>query len=378
MGNNNASGHVMRAARRLAVGLAAAALLIGAAVPAAVAHGGPTTLRTASGNLLVGTAVGLPQLDTDPTYRKILATQFDSVTPENAMKWDTTEPQPGVFNFAPADHIVAFAREHGQRVRGHTLVWHSQLPAWLTTGVTNGTWTPDQLRNILRRHIMVVAGHFKGQVYAWDVVNEAFDDSGNLRNTIWLQKLGPGYIVDAFRWAHEAAPNAQLYINDYNIEGINAKSTAVYNLVKQLRSEGVPITGVGIQGHLGIQYGFPGDIQQNIQRFVDLPAVKFKNLGKGVQVAITELDVRMVLPVTPEKLAMQASYYSRVVNACLAVNGCVGVTVWGFTDKYSWVPGVFAGQGAAALYDEYYNPKPAYWAVLADLAAHGARRCCCP
>lgn len=359
MGNNNASGHVMRAAGRLAVGLVSAALLIGAAVPAAVADGGPTTLRTASRNLLIGTAVGLPQLDTDPTYSQILATQFDSVTPENAMKWDTTEPQQGVFNFAPADHIVAFAREHGQRVRGHTLVWHSQLPSW----VTSGNWTPDQLRDILRQHIMVEAGHFKGQVYAWDVVNEVFDDSANLRNTIWLEKLGPSYIADAFRWAHEAAPNAQLYINDYNIEGINAKSTATYNLVKQLRSEGVPITGVGIQGHLGIQYGFPGDIQQNIQRFVDL----------GVQVAITELDVRMVLPVTPEKLDLQASYYSRVVNACLAVKGCVGVTVWGFTDKYSWVPGVFAGQGAAALYDEYYNPKPAYWAVLADLAAHGAR-----
>jgi endo-1,4-beta-xylanase len=368
MGNNNESGHVMRAARRLAVGLVSAALLIGAAVPAAVADGGPTTLRAASRNLLIGTAVGLPQLDTDPTYSQILATQFDSVTPENAMKWDATEPQQGVFTFTDADHIVAFARQHGQRVRGHTLVWHNQLPSWLTTGVTNGTWTPAELRDILRQHIMVEAGHFKGQVYAWDVVNEVFDDVNaagvaNLRNTIWLQNLGPSYIADAFRWAHQAAPNAQLYINDYNIEGINAKSTAVYNLVKQLRSEGVPITGVGIQGHLGIQYGFPGDIQQNIQRFVDL----------GVQVAITELDVRMVLPVTPEKLATQASYYSRVVNACLAVNGCVGVTVWGFTDKYSWVPGVFAGQGAATIYDESYNPKPAYWAVLADLAAHGAR-----
>lgn len=369
MGNNNASGHVMRAARRLAVGLVSAALLIGAAVPAAVADGGPTTLRTASRNLLIGTAVGLPQLDTDPTYSQILATQFDSVTPENAMKWDTTEPQQGVFNFAPADHIVAFAREHGQQVRGHTLVWHNQLPSW----VTSGTWTTAQLRDILRNHIMVEAGHFKGQVYAWDVVNEVFDDNANLRNTFWLQKLGSGYIADAFRWAHEAAPDAQLYINDYNIEGINAKSTAVYNLVKQLRSEGVPITGVGIQGHLDIQYGFPGNIQANIQRFVDLPAVKVKHLGKGVQVAITELDVRMFLPATDAQLTKQASYYSQVVNACLAVKGCVGVTVWGFTDKYSWVPGVFAGEGAADLYDENYTPKLAYWAVLADLAGHHGR-----
>jgi endo-1,4-beta-xylanase len=366
--NNDPSGQVMRATRRLALGLALAALVFGAAVPAAAAHGDRPTLRSASRNLLVGTAVGLPQLDTDSTYSHILAKQFDSVTPENAMKWDTTEPEQGVFNFAPADRIVAFAREHGQRVRGHTLVWHNQLPSWLT----NGTWTTAELRDILRRHIMVEAGHFKGQVYAWDVVNEVFDDSANLRDTFWLRKLGPGYIADAFRWAHKAAPKAQLYINDYNIEGINAKSTATYNLVKQLRSEGVPITGVGIQGHLGIQYGFPGDIQQNIQRFVDLPAVKVKHLGKHVQVAITELDVRMILPVTDAQLATQASYYSRVVNACLAVKRCVGVTVWGFTDKYSWVPGVFAGQGAADLYDENYHPKPAYWAVLADLAAQHA------
>jgi len=358
MGNNNESGHVMRAARRLAVGLVSAALLIGAAGPAAVADGGPTTLRAASRNLLIGTAVGLPQLDTDPTYSQILATQFDSVTPENAMKWDTTEPQPGVFNFAPADHIVAFAKDHGQRVRGHTLVWHSQLPSW----VTNGNWTPDQLRDILRRHIMVEAGHFKGQVYAWDVVNEPLDDSAILRDTIFLQKLGPGYIADAFRWAHEAAPNAKLYINDYNVEGINAKSTAYYDLIKGLLAEGVPVSGFGIQGHLGIQYGFPDQIQANIQRFVDL----------GLEVSFTEVDVRMPLPVTEAKLATQADYYSRLLEPCLAVKGCVGFTVWGFTDKYSWAT-YFAGQGAATIYDENYNPKPAYWAVLADLAARGRR-----
>lgn len=357
MGNNNESGHVMRAARRLAVALASAALLIGAAGPAAVADGGPPTLRGASGDLLIGTAVGLPELDTDRTYSRILATQFNSVTPENAMKWETTEPQQGVFNFAPADHIVAFAKDHGQRVRGHTLVWHSQLPSWVNDNLPTG-----QLRKILRQHIMVEAGHFKGQVYAWDVVNEPLDDSGNLRDTIFLRKLGPDYIADAFRWAHEAAPDAKLYLNDYNVEGINDKSTAYYNLIKVLLAEGVPVSGFGIQGHLGIQYGFPDQIQANIQRFVDL----------GLEVSFTEADVRMPLPVTDAKLATQADYYSRLLEPCLAVKGCVGFTVWGFTDKYSWATW-FAGQGAAAIYDEKYKPKPAYWAVLADLAGRGAR-----
>ncbi len=296
-----------------------------------------------------GSAVDNNQLTNDAAYANLLGSEFNQVTPENAMKWDATEPQRGQFSFTRGDQIVSFATQHNQIVRGHTLVWHSQLPGWLT----GGNFTNDELNQILQNHVTSVAGHYAGQVQAWDVVNEPFNEDGSLRSSIWLQRLGPGYIANALRWARQADPNAKLYLNDYNIEGINAKSDAMYNLVRSLRQQGVPIDGVGIQGHLAIQYGFPSSLQQNIQRFADL----------GVDVAITELDVRIVLPRDAAKDSTQATYYSNVVRACLAVPRCVGITAWSYTDRYSWVPDVFPNEGAACLYDANLQPKPAYHAV---------------
>jgi endo-1,4-beta-xylanase len=354
--------------RRLAVPLAIAAIALGSIPTATVLATGPSTLRDASRYLHIGSAVGLPQLFDDQAYADTLAREFDSVTPENVMKWESVEPQRGVNTFGPADSIVAFAQAHDQLVRGHTLVWHNQLPSWLTGGVADGTITPSDLRNILRQHIFTEAGHFKGQVYAWDVVNEAVNDdaAGSLRNTIWLQNLGEGYIADALRWAHEADPHAKLYLNDYNIEWIGPKSDAYYNLAKLLLADGVPLDGIGIQGHLDIQYGFPDSLAANIKRFTDL----------GLEVSITELDVRVFTTGVPPdqfqaELAKQADYYRQVVEACLTQRQCVGVTVWGFTDKYSWVPGFFTGEGAACLFDEAFQPKPAYDAVLAVLQQRG-------
>jgi len=227
-----------------------------APAPAAVAaasasnHPDPTraTLRQLAAHtaLRIGTAVDMTALANDATYRRMIGEQFSTVTPENVMKWEVVEPQRGQYDFSAGDRLVQFARAHHQKVRGHTLVWHNQLPGWLTSG----TWTPAQLRSILRQHIFAEAGHFRGKIWAWDVVNEAIDDTGKLRDTIWSRALGESYIADAFRWAHQADPKAILFYNDYNIEGINAKSTAVYNLVKRLRAQGVPIQGVGAQGHL--------------------------------------------------------------------------------------------------------------------------------
>ncbi|MEN3356671.1 MAG: endo,4-beta-xylanase, partial [Mycobacteriales bacterium] len=189
-------------------------------------------------------------------------------------------------------------------------------------------------------------------------VNEAFNDDGTLRDTIWLQQLGPGYIADAFRWAHEADPKALLFYNDFNIEGVNAKSDAVYALVLRLRRQGVPIQGVGVQGHFGVQFGFPGDVRQNLDRFAAL----------GLFTAVTEADVRMPLPADPIKLQAQAQGYNVLLQSCLLSSRCLSLTVWGFTDKYSWVPGVFSGQGAATLFTEDFVAKPAYQALLTDLA----------
>ncbi|WP_327365900.1 endo-1,4-beta-xylanase [Streptomyces sp. NBC_01217] len=362
-----------KATRALVVGTAAATLLVSTLTLSASASPEQSGHRskpkgdaaaTLAGlgkraDLRIGTAVDMSALATDAPYRAKVAGEFSSVTPENAMKWEAVEPQRGTYDWAAADDLVDFARDHGQLVRGHTLVWHSQLPSWLN----NGDFTPDELRAILRKHITDEVGHFKGRIWQWDVVNEAFNDDGTLRDSIWLRKLGPGYIADAFRWAHQADPKAKLFINDYNIEGVNAKSTALHDLVVQLRKQHVPVDGVGIQGHLGVQYSAPHDIADNMKRFDDL----------GLETAITEADVRIPMPVDSTELEAQAEGYDVLLRGCLLTRHCTDFTVWGFTDKYSWVPSTFEGQGAANIFDENYVAKPAYKAMSQDLKLAAGR-----
>jgi endo-1,4-beta-xylanase len=319
---------------------------------APAAHAADTPLRdlAAAKGKVIGTAVTGSKLT--GTYGDLAGTQFNSLTPGNAMKWGSVEPTRGSYDWAEADQIVNFAEAHGQQVRGHTLVWHSQNPSWLT----NGTWTQAQLSQLLNDHIALEVGRYKGRLAAWDVVNEPFNEDGTYRQTLWYNGLGTGYIAQALTAARAADPAAKLYINDYNVEGVNAKSTALYNLVKSLKQQGVPIDGVGLQAHL-IVGQVPSTLQQNIQRFADL----------GVDVAITELDIRMTLPSDSAKLTQQAADYKAVMNACVAVTRCVGATVWGFTDSDSWIPSTFPGQGAATPYDDNYAPKPAYYAIAEAL-----------
>jgi endo-1,4-beta-xylanase len=334
-----------------ATAAAAACAVVMALVAAPPAQAANSTLRSAAEakNLYFGTALATSHVG-ETAYADTAATQFDMVTPENEMKWDTVEASRGSFNFGPGDQVVSFAQAHNQRVRGHNLVWHSQLPGWVTSLPTN------QVQAAMENHITMEATHFKGEVYAWDVVNEPFDDSGNLRTDVFYQAMGSGYIADALRTAHAADPGAKLYLNDYNIEGSGAKSDAMYNLVSSLKQQGVPIDGVGFESHL-ILGQVPAGMQSNLARFAAL----------GVDVAITELDIRMSTPSNATTLAQQANDYRTVVNACLAVSRCVGITVWGVTDKYSWIPSTFSGQGAALLFDENYAAKPAFTAVLQAL-----------
>lgn len=340
--------------RSLRTGLSLVSLLSGLAllVPAATASAADAPLRdlAAAKGKVIGTAVTGSKLT--GTYGDLAGAQFNSLTPGNAMKWGSVEPTRGSYDWAEADQIVNFAEAHGQQVRGHTLVWHSQNPSWLT----NGTWTPAQLGQLMNDHIALEVGRYKGRLAAWDVVNEPFNEDGTYRQTLWYNGLGTGYIAQALTAARAADPAARLYINDYNVEGVNAKSTALYNLVKSLKEQGVPIDGVGLQAHL-IVGQVPPTLQQNIQRFADL----------GVDVAITELDIRMTLPSDSTKLTQQAADYKAVMNACGAVARCAGVTVWGFTDSDSWIPSTFPGQGAATPYDENYAPKPAYYAIAEAL-----------
>jgi endo-1,4-beta-xylanase len=351
--------HLRHLSRNVVVaGALAGALLVGAApastAAAAELPGGPSLRQLAKPTgMRIGTAVNTSALATDSTYRTLVAKQFNSVTPENVMKWEVVQPERSRYDFTDADKLVAFARANKQKVRGHTLVWHNQLPAWLTSR----TWTKKELRSILHEHIRTEVGHFRGQIWAWDVVNEAFNENGTLRDSLWLRTLGPGYIADAFRWAHQADPKAILFYNDYNIEGRGDKSDAVYTLVKKLRRQGVPVQGVGVQGHLSTEYDLPVDMPGNLHRFGKL----------GLRTAVTEADVRITLPVSAAERLAQSAGYSYMLQSCLLERRCISFTVWGFTDRYSWVPATFPGEGSANLLTEDYQPKAAYDAVRRDL-----------
>jgi mannan endo-1,4-beta-mannosidase len=321
------------------------------ASPGSTAVSGTLREHAAARDFRIGAAADTGPLSSEPAYQDTLAREFNAVTAENAMKWDATEPSPGQFTFSGADAVVDLAEANDQAIHGHVLVWHNQTPGWVQS------LPASELQAAMEDHIAGVVGRYRGRIASWDVVNEVLEEDGSLRNSFWLQTLGPNYIADAFRAARQADPDATLFINDYNVEGLNAKSDGLYNLVRDLRAEGVPIDGVGLQGHL-ITGQTPGDIEANIARFAAL----------GVEVKITELDIRMTLPPDPAKLEQQAGDYRRVIDACLAVPQCTGVTTWGFTDKYSWVPEFFPGQGAALPFDESYTPKPAYDALHAALA----------
>jgi len=287
-------------------------------------------------------------------YLALLKGQFGVVTPGNAMKFGPLRPSRTSWNWGPADATVEFAEANGQKIRGHTLVWHSQQPAWLT----NGTWTRQQLIEILAEHISAVVGRYKGRVYAWDVVNEPFNENGSLRETVWSEGIGSDYIALAFHMAREADPDAKLFLNEYNAEGSGAKSDAVYALAQDLLAQGVPIDGVGMQMHLITSFApTQSALISNMRRLENL----------GLEVHVTEMDVRIPMPASEQELAQQAGIYSDMLSGCLAVPACKAFTVWGFTDRYSWVPGTFSGYGAALPFDEDFGPKPAYWALRAAL-----------
>ena len=298
----------------------------------------------------VGTAVRGDVLERNRAYRQVVAAQFSTVTPENEMKWDAVEPKRGEFDFGPADDIVGRAKDAGQKVRGHTLVWHAQLPDWVKQ------LGPEDLRQALREHIRRVMEHFAKDVGVWDVVNEPITDQGGLRQSVFQRRLGPGFIEDAFRTARAADSDAKLYLNEIGAEGINPKSNRLYEIVRDLKSRGVPIDGVGFQTHANLN-GLPADMVANMRRFRAL----------GLDVAITEADVALKLPPSAADLEAQANVYAQIVRNCLAAD-CRSLTFWGFTDGRSWISETQAGMGAATLLDESLRPKPAFTAVQQALA----------
>ncbi len=347
------------------------------------------SLRTAasSAGILIGAAVRAAQLS-EAAYAATLAREFNMVEPEDALKWEVVHPAPESYDFSQSDQVVDFATRHAMKVRGHTLVWHQQNPKWLT----GGKYSSAELAEILEKHIKTVVGRYRGRIFAWDVVNEAFDElrPGELRSTIWHDQPGIAlassselrvasnsarpelaarspqqpysYIEHCFRWAHEADPQALLFYNDAEAEVVNPKSDAIYAMVRDFRQRGVPIDGVGLQMHIAHMHADVASISENIKRLTTL----------GVQVHITEMDV--ALPVDAfgdanrEDLQRQADIYRDIVAACLAYRGCTAIQTWGFTDKYSWIGSHSKHTaGAALLFDREYRPKTAYEAVRSGL-----------
>ncbi|MFJ9736925.1 endo-1,4-beta-xylanase [Streptomyces sp. NPDC101166] len=291
-----------------------------------------------------GTAVAAGKLG-NGQYTAILDREFNSVTPENELKWDATERSRGSFSFGPADQIVNRSLGRGQRVRGHTLVWHSQLPGWVG-GITDA----GTLRSVMKNHINTLMSRYRGKLYAWDVVNEAFADggSGQLRSSVFRNVLGTGFVEEAFRAARSADPSVKLCYNDYSIENwSDAKTQGVYRMVRDFKARGVPIDCVGFQAHFGTG-GPPASFQTTLSNFAAL----------GVDVQITELDIAQA----------PSGAYANSVRACLNVARCTGVTVWGIRDSDSWR----TGQNPL-LFDNNGNKKAAYQAVLTAMGGSAVR-----
>lgn len=315
----------------------------------------PLRVLAQARGFFVGAAVSARPLEREPLYAQTLAREFNILTPENAMKFGPLRPARDRFNWRDADSLVSFAEANGMKIRGHTLVWHSQLPGWLSGGIQ----TKDELAAILREHISAVVGRYRGRIAAWDVVNEAVADGGGLRDTVFLRTLGAEYIDLAFRLAHEADPEVRLFYNDYGAEALGQKSDVVFGLVRDLKRRGVPVHGVGLQMHVTLESPpDPQGIAANIKRLGDL----------GLEIHITEMDVRIREPITEEKLGAQARVYRDIARACLSAPSCKALVLWGFTDRHSWIPGFFPGHGGGLIFDAAYQPKPAYTALAGVLA----------
>ncbi len=342
-----------------------------------------TTLKDAfNGYFLIGTSVSTNQIiGTDSMTRDIVIKEFNSVTAENAMKWERIHPMPGVYDFAGADSLVAFGQRNGMFIVGHTLVWHQQTPAWVFEDSLGNPVSRDTLLQRMKDHIYTVVGRYKGKVGGWDVVNEALLENGQMRNTKWQEIIGEDYIQKAFEYASEADPDAQLYYNDYNIE-IRKKREGALKLIKHLLDKGVKIYGVGIQGHWHLDRPALATIDSSIIQFGET----------GLKVMFTEVDIN-VLP-RPENLSGAelsqhfemskemdpytdglpdsvqselASRYADIFRIFEKHRDLVDrVTFWGVCDGYTWlndwpIPG---RTNYPLLFDRNYQPKKAYYAII--------------
>jgi len=348
------------------------ALAIGCAQPQASDGAGtpplpaPPTLRAAFQDaFLVGAALNPAQVSgRDTLGAALVQAQFNATTPENVLKWARVHPRPGTYDFAAADQYVAFGERNGMFIVGHTLVWHKQTPSWVFQDSSGHPVSRDTLLARLRDHIHTVVGRYRGRIRGWDVVNEALNDDGTLRSTPWLTIIGEDYLAQAYRFAHEADPDAELYYNDYSLENA-AKRRGALDLVRRLRAEGVPVTGVGLQDHNRLDWPTPAQEDSTISAFAEL----------GVSVMITELDID-VLPANsnpygdglPDSVQQAlARRYADLFTVYLRhAKDISRVTFWGVSDGDSWLNNwpVLGRTNYPLLFDRQHRPKPAFDAVI--------------
>lgn len=313
---------------------------------------------------LIGVAITPNSLQGEQA--EVIKRNFNSLTAENVMKPALIHPEENRYFWDDADKIVAFAEANGLKVRGHTLCWHGQTGAWMFVDSLGKPASKELALKRLKDHITTVVSHFKGKIYAWDVLNEVITDSDTakspLRQTPWLKICGEEYIAKIFQWAHEADPDAVLVYNDYNSEN-PGKRDRIYNLIKKLRDEGVPVDAIGLQGHWNI--GNP--TEQNLRDAID----KFASLG--VKLQITELDVSIYnsrtdtigIGFTPEREQKQIDLYKMAFKVFREKKDVItGVTFWNLSDMGSWLDRRGPGKAYPLLLDEKLKPKKAFWEVV--------------
>jgi endo-1,4-beta-xylanase len=338
----------------------------------------PSLKEIFKNDFLIGTAINASQIEErDPEADRLIKQQFNAVTPENVMKAEVIHPEWDTYNFDLADKLVAYAQKNSIKVNAHNLIWHSQLPPFVHK-IKNA----DSIRQYFINHISTVAARYDGKLYSWDVVNEALNEDGSLRNSIFLQKLGDGYIVDAFRLAEKAAPHTKLYYNDYNIEQPKKRAGAIA-LIKQIQAAGVRIDGVGIQGHWRADQVPMNNIEESIKAFAAL----------GIEIMFTELDLSVLpnpwdgntaeisktaegakkmnpytkgLPDSVEQV--QAHAYAGLFRLFLKYKKNISrVTFWGVADGQSWLNNwpIRDRTNYPLLFDRTLKPKPAFYSVIA-------------
>jgi len=338
-------------------------------------------------HFLIGAAINHSQiLKKDTVGFKLLCKHFNSITPENEMKWENIHPRPGNYNFTISDSFVSLGQSLNMFIVGHTLVWHSQTPAWVFKDNKGNFVTRDTLLKRMREHIFTVVGRYKGKVHGWDVVNEALNDDGTLRKSKWLEIIGEDYIEKAFEYAHEADPNAELYYNDYSLANPLKREGAI-KLIKNLKEKNIRIDGIGMQGHYDLKNPPVSEFEESIKRFSEL----------GVKVMITEMDID-ILPGReiifgadvnarinlegnpkfdpyknnlPDSMQVKlANRYKEFFEVLLKNSDKIKrVTFWGIHDGQSWLNywPVRGRTNHPLIFDRNGNPKLVYYTLI-DLA----------